>query len=99
MLSMCQKMIKVAAFVLAALVLFPSTAISEPKTSNLQPIWEKINGEWKFNDIKRQKHQSLVYVITTTENNPNKNILTKEMVKLPFIQIIDENKKEGISLH
>ena len=99
MLSTCQKMIKIAAFVLAALVLFPSTAISEPKIPDLQPIWEKIDGEWKFNEIKRQKHQSLVYVVTTTDNNSNKNILTKEMVKLPFIQIIDENKKEAVSLH
>lgn len=98
-MSICQKMIKIAAFVLAALVLFPSTAISEPETSNFQPIWEKINGEWKFNEVKKQKHQSLVYIITTTENNSNKNILTKEMVKLPFIQIIDDSKKEEISLH
>jgi len=28
-----------------------------------------------------------------------KSLLTKDMVKLPFIMILDENKKEGITLH
>ena len=99
MLPSLKKMVKVAAFVLAALVLFPSSAISSPKVSNLEPVWEKINGEWKFNKTTNQKHESLVYVITTTDNKLNKNILTKDMVKLPFVLIIEQDKKEEISLH
>ena len=99
MLSSLEKMVKVAAFVLAALVLFPSTAVSSPKTSNMEPVWEKINGEWKFNETTKQKHESLVYVITTTDNKLNKNIITKDMVKLPFVLIIEQGKKEEISLH
>ena len=99
MLSSLEKMVKIAAFVLAALVLFPSTAASSPKASNMEPIWEKINGEWKFNETTKQKHESLVYVITTTDNKLNKNIITKYMVKLPFVLIIEQDKKEEISLH
>ena len=77
MLSSLEKMVKIAAFVLAALVLFPSTAVSSPKASNMEPVWEKINGEWKFNETTKQKHESLVYVITTTDNNPTKTYLLK----------------------
>ena len=99
MLFSLEKFVKVAAFVLAALVLFPSSAISSPKVSNLEPVWEKINGEWKFNKTTNQKHESLVYVITTTDNKLNKNIITKDMVKLPFVLIIEQDKKEEISLH
>jgi len=99
MLSSLEKMVKIAAFVMAALVLFPSTAVSSPKASSLEPVWERINGEWKFNETTKQKHESLVYVITTTDNKLNKNILTKDMVKLPFVLIIEQDKKEEISLH
>jgi hypothetical protein len=99
MLFSLEKFVKVAAFVLAALVLFPSSAVSNPKASNLEPVWEKINGEWKFNKTTNQKHESLVYVITTTDNKLNKNIITKDMVKLPFVLIIEQDKKEEISLH
>ena len=99
MLFSLEKFVKVAAFVLAALVLFPSSAASNPKVSNLEPVWEKINGEWKFNKTTNQKHESLVYVITTTDNKLNKNIITKDMVKLPFVLIIEQDKKEEISLH
>jgi len=99
MLLTFHKVFKGAAFVLAALVLFPSEISAKPQSTNLSPVWEKINGEWKFNEVNKQKHQSLVYVTTTTDNNSDKNILTKEMVKLPFIQILEEGKKEEISLH
>ena len=99
MLSMCQKMIKIAAFVLAALVLSPPIASSNPIESTFEPVWEKIDGEWKFNNTNKQKHHNLVYVITSTKNNSIKNILTKDMVKLPFVQIIEEEREEEISLH
>lgn len=99
MLSSLEKMVKIVAFVMAALVLFPSSATSNPKATNLEPVWEKINGEWKFNETTKQKHESLVYVITTTDNKLNKNIITKDMVKLPFVLIIEQDKEEEISLH
>jgi len=99
MLLTFQNIVKIAAFVLAALVLFPPQAISEPQSNNLEPVWEKINGEWKFNKNTTQKHQSLVYVVTTTKNNSMKSILTKDMVKLPFVMILDDNQKEEITLH
>ena len=99
MLLSLRNMVKEAAFVLAALVLFPSSAEAGPEESRFEPVWEKINGEWKFNDTNKEKHQSLVYVITTTKNNSIQNLLTKEMVKLPFVQIIEQDNEEEISLH
>ena len=99
MLLALQNMIKIAAFVLAALVLFPSEAYPSPGKLNLEPVWQKINGEWKFNKDNGDKYQNLVYVVTTTKNKSMKSLLTKDMVKLPFIMILDENKKEGITLH
>jgi hypothetical protein len=99
MLLALQNMIKIAAFVLAALVLFPSEAYSSPGKLNLEPVWQKINGEWKFNKDNGDKYQNLVYVVTTTKNKSMKSLLTKDMVKLPFIIILDETKKEEITLH
>jgi hypothetical protein len=99
MLLQIKSLLKSAAIILAALVLFTQNAdANEPQTS-IKPVWEKINGEWKFNNETKNSYQSLVYVITTTKNNSTKNILTKEMVKLPFILILDGHKKEGLSLH
>ena len=40
----------------------------------------------------KESYESLVYVITTTKNNSMKNILTKDMVKLPFVLIIEEDR-------
>lgn len=97
MLSALQNVIKVA--MMLAIVFVSSTALSNPETSALIPVWEKINGEWKFKDKGKESYESLVYVITTTKNNSMKNILTKDMVKLPFVLIIEEKKKEEISLH
>ena len=99
MLLQLKSCVKVAAFVLAALVLSPNVASSSPKESTFEPVWEKIDGEWKFNNTNKQKHHNLVYVITSTKNNSIKNILTKDMVKLPFVQIIQKEGKEEISLH
>lgn len=97
MLSTLQSVIKVATVL--ALVFVSSTALSTPEVPALKPVWEKINGEWKFKEDNKESYESLVYVITTTKNNSMKNILTKDMVKLPFVLIIEENKKEEISLH
>lgn len=97
MLSALQSVIKVATVL--ALVFVSSTALSTPEVSALKPVWEKINGEWKFKKDNKESYESLVYVITTTKNNSMKNILTKDMVKLPFVLIIEEDKKEEISLH
>jgi hypothetical protein len=97
MLSTLQSVIKVATVL--ALVFVSSTALSTPEVSALKPVWEKINGEWKFKKDNKESYESLVYVITTTKNNSMKNILTKDMVKLPFVLIIEEDKKEEISLH
>ncbi len=97
MLSTLQSIIKVATVL--ALVFVSSTALSTPEVSALKPVWEKINGEWKFKKDNKESYESLVYVITTTKNNSMKNILTKDMVKLPFVLIIEEDKKEEISLH
>ena len=99
MLLQLRSLVKSAAIVLAALVLFTQNVDANDANDKMQPIWEKINGEWKFNNLDKQKHHNLVYVVTTTKNKPLKSIITKEMVKLPFIQILDQGKKEEITLH
>ena len=99
MLLQLRSLVKSAAIVLAALVLFTHSADANEQPTAIKPVWEKINGEWKFNNETKNSYQSLVYVITTTKNNSTKNILTKEMVKLPFVLILDGHKKEGLSLH
>jgi negative regulator of sigma E activity len=99
MLLQLKSLSKSVAILLAALVLFTQNAeASEPQTL-IQPVWEKINGEWKFNNTKKNSYESLVYVVTTTKNNSTKSILTKDMVKLPFVLILDGHKKEEITLH
>ena len=99
MLLQLKSLAKPAAFVLAALVLFTSDSFAQESQAVIQPVWEKINGEWKFNNTKKNSYESLVYVVTTTKNNSTKSILTKEMVKLPFVLILNGHKKEGLSLH
>ena len=99
MLLQIKTLLKTAAFILAALVLFPSNSAATEVTPSIDPVWEKINGEWKFNNKKKNSYESLVYVVTTTKNNSTKSILTKEMVKLPFVLILNGHKKEGLSLH
>ena len=99
MLLQMKSLFKSVAIVLAALVLFTQNVYGDDEQTTIKPVWEKINGEWKFNNETKNSYQSLVYVITTTKNNSTKNILTKEMVKLPFVLILDGHKKEGLSLH
>ena len=99
MLLQIKSLLKPAAIILAALVLFTKNVDANESQTAIKPVWEKINGEWKFNNETKNSYQSLVYVITTTKNNSTKNILTKEMVKLPFVLILDGHKKEGLSLH
>jgi hypothetical protein len=99
MLLQIKSLLKPAAIILAALVLFTQNVDANESQTAIKPVWEKINGEWKFNNETKNSYQSLVYVITTTKNNSTKNILTKEMVKLPFVLILDGHKKEGLSLH
>jgi hypothetical protein len=98
MLLQLKTLFQTAAFV-AALVLSPSISFAGESIPSIEPVWEKINGEWKFNTKKRNSYESLVYVVTTTKNNSTKSILTKEMVKLPFVLILNGHKKEGLSLH
>tara|TARA_R110002020_G_scaffold107048_2_gene248856 strand:- start:1272 stop:1571 length:300 start_codon:yes stop_codon:yes gene_type:complete len=99
MLLQLKSLSKSAAILLAALVLFTHNAYADNPQSTIQPVWEKINGEWKFNNTKKNSYENLVYVVTTTKNNSTKSILTKEMVKLPFVLILNGHKKEGLSLH
>ena len=99
MLLQLKSLSKAVAIILAALVLFTQNSYADPSVTAIKPVLEKINGEWKFNNTKKNSYQSLVYVITTTKNNSTKSILTKEMVKLPFVLILDGHKKEGLSLH
>jgi|TARA_R110000751_G_scaffold11964_4_gene41332 hypothetical protein len=98
MLSHIKKALFNVTFLFIALALFPRTSISTPPDQVLEPVWERINGEWKFKKTDKQIYENLVYVTTTMKNNQNENILTKDMVKLPFVLIIRGNSDKGVLL-
>jgi hypothetical protein len=98
MLSRIKKALINVTFLLAALTLFPHISASTPPTHALEAVWERINGEWKFKKTDKQIYENLVYVTTTMKNNQNENILTEDMVKLPFVLIIRGNSDKGVLL-
>ena len=61
-------------------------------------VWKKIEGKWSYVGEVKEKPQILFWIEKKTKSN-SKNIITKDMVKLPFVLIIEQNKKEEILLH
>jgi hypothetical protein len=98
MLSRIKKALINVTFLFTALALLPNTSISTPPNQVLEPVWERINGEWKFKKTDKQIYENLVYVTTTMKNKQNENILTKDMVKLPFVLLIRGNSDKGVLL-
>ena len=89
---MLAQIVKMWCIPLAALFLFIST--SEAKTSQpifLEPLWEKINGEWNFNKTDDSYRQTLLYITTIPTNKENKNLHIKDLVKLPFIVFVPKS--------
>jgi len=49
-------------------------------------IWKKIEGKWSYVGEVKEKTQILFWIEKKT-NNPNGEILTKEIKKMPFITL------------
>ena len=78
------------------LLIFPQVSSAGSDLEPIKPVWEKINGQWKFNKTDNSKHTHLLHIITSTTNTPNQNLLIKDLVKLPFVIILKKNKLETI---
>jgi len=75
----------------------PSWAQEQPDF-HIEPVWEKIDGEWNFNKDKKPSHHILLHVTTTKHNKANKNLLIKELVKLPFVIYLPQTRKGATPL-
>ena len=77
------------------LILFTSQLVKAQESPSIpaMPVWEKINGQWSFNKNNKSSHQILLHITTTKYDNKNKNLLIKELVKLPFIIYSPEIQK------
>ena len=49
-------------------------------------IWQKIEGKWSYVGQVKEKNQILVWIEKKTKT-PNKQILNKEIKKMPFITL------------
>jgi hypothetical protein len=58
-------------------------------------IWKKIEGKWSYVGEVKEKTQILVWIEKKTKTN-SKNIITKEIKKMPFIVLTP--KGEVLSL-
>ena len=66
----------------------------EGKIVTLEPVWEKVDGQWKFNQSNTTDRQILVHITSSTINTRSKKLLIKDLVKLPFVIIVDKNDLE-----
>jgi len=84
---------------LVAFLLFSTTAqAANTQPFPLEPVWEKIDGEWNFNKIDKSTRHVLIHITTTKQNKQNKNLLIKELVKLPFVVFIPQQKRGALPL-
>ena len=63
----------------------------------LEPVWEKIDGQWKFNQSNTKDRQILIHITSSKPNKENKKLLIKELVKLPFVVFINQGLTETTS--
>ena len=61
----------------------------------LEPAWEKIDGQWNFKNSSKSERQILVHITSSRINTQNKNLLIKDLVKLPFVMILDSKDLES----
>ena len=66
----------------------------EGKMTTLEPVWEKVDGQWKFNQSSSIDRQILIHITSSTINTRSKKLLIKDLVKLPFVIIVDKNDTE-----
>ena len=84
---------------LVCAVFLGGSAFAQEKPGfHIEPVWEKIDGEWNFSKDKKVSHQILLHVTTTKHDKLNKNLLIKELVKLPFVIYLPQNQKGATPL-
>ena len=54
------------------------------QTTDFPDIWKKIEGKWSYVGEVKEKPQILFWIEKKTKSN-SKNIVTKEIKKMPFI--------------
>ena len=84
-------------FVIISALFFSSSVIaSAPKGKilPLEPVWEKIDGQWKFNQSNITDRQILIHITSSNTNTGNKKLLIKELVKLPFVVFVEQGPTE-----
>tara|TARA_R110000744_G_scaffold13677_10_gene39616 strand:+ start:5290 stop:5586 length:297 start_codon:yes stop_codon:yes gene_type:complete len=81
---------------MSILFLGSSTFAGTPKGKllPLEPVWEKVGGQWRFNHSGKAEKQILIHITSSTQNTHSKKLLIKELVKLPFIVILQEKDWE-----
>lgn len=81
---------------ISILFLGSSTFAGTPKGKllPLEPVWEKVGGQWKFNHSGKTEKQILIHITSSTQNTQSENLLIKELVKLPFVVILREKDQE-----
>ena len=81
-----------------SVVSFGSIASASPDAGvliPLEPAWEKIDGQWNFKNSSKSERQILVHITSSRINTQNKNLLIKDLVKLPFVMIIESKDSES----
>jgi len=63
----------------------------------LEPVWERVDGHWKFNNSKTADRQILIHITSSRTNTANKKLLIKDLVKLPFVVFIERDQLETSS--
>ena len=71
---------------------------NESKITPLEPVWEMVDGEWKFKESNTIEKEILIHITSSRKNIQNKNLLIKELVKLPFVIYLPENPKGATPL-
>jgi len=74
-----------------------SDALATPDAGaiqQLEPAWEKIDGQWDFKNSTKSERQILIHITSSKINTSNKKLHIKDLVKLPFVVIIEDKTLE-----
>tara|TARA_R100000231_G_scaffold137744_1_gene114651 strand:- start:97 stop:393 length:297 start_codon:yes stop_codon:yes gene_type:complete len=74
-----------------------SSVLATPDAGSIQPLepaWEKIDGQWNFNNSNKSERQILVHITSSRTNTDTKKLHIKDLVKLPFVVIVESKELE-----
>ena len=70
---------------LSGILMFSGQSVDFPE------VWKKIEGKWSYVGKVKEKPQILFWIENKTKSN-SKNIVTKEIKKMPFIVLNPEGE-------